>query len=102
MKPWYVGTSRVLYCNVRLHFPPPDITSDVATIAPTTLVFTSAGPTTVRITAVLINNDDAEVEDPVFMITLTVTTGGVMVGGIVGGTEYFETLSLTVLDDDGM
>lgn len=74
----------------------------MGTIAPTTLFFTSAGPTTEGITAVLVNNDVALVEDPVIMITLTVATGGVMVGGIVEGTEYFPTLSLTVMDDDSM
>jgi len=74
----------------------------VGTIAPTILVFNSAGPTTGRIAAVLINNDVAVVEDPVFLITLTVATGDVMVGGIVAGTEYFPTLSLTVMDDDSM
>ena len=74
----------------------------MGTIAPTTLVFTSAGPTTRRITAVLLNNNVAVVEDPVFMINLEVATGSAMVGGIVRGTEYFETLSLTVVDDDSM
>lgn len=54
------------------------------------------------ITAVLLNNNVAMVEDPVFMINLEVATGSAMVGGIVRGTEYFETLSLTVVDDDSM
>lgn len=74
----------------------------MGTIGPTTLDFTSAGPTTKGIAAVLVNNNVALVEDPVIMITLTVATGGVMVGGIVEGTEYFQTFSLTVMDDDSM